>query len=183
VEFLEGVARGWTKRDLAAWLSGPYRDAVTRLGPMDELRIPPSEGFDLRPSRLADVMESARLHTLTMLEELALPHGASDFVDEAITARMVTVVEDELETAMWLPVDLPRLRLRDRVRALFVADYLIAPHEYATQFFVCHRCEAPCFDEEAKWMGFCRKHLRPSHTVPKVGVEVPDEEDSSRKIS
>ncbi len=190
VEFLEGVSRGWAKRELATWLSEPYAVAASRLGRVD----PPTEsvvtdGVDLRPSRLAAIMESARLHTLTMLEELALPHAESDYVDEAITHGYVCPAEDELGTAVWVPIDRPRMRLRDRVRSLFVADYLNTPYEYESSFFVCHRCEAARFDEDAKWMGFCRKHLRPSHTVARVlGDEAPasaavGEDDSQKNVS
>lgn len=191
VEFLEGVSRGWSKRELAAWLSEPYAVAASRLGRVDELAPPPSaEGVDLRPVRLAAIMESARLHTLTMLEELALPHAESDYLDEAIAHGFVCPAEDELGTPVWVPVDRPRMRLRDRVRSLFVADYLNTPHEYESSFFVCHRCEAARFDEDAKWMGFCRKHLRPSHTVarvlgddaPPASTALPDD-DSQQNVS
>lgn len=183
VEFLEGVATGWGKRELAEWLSGSYHEAASRLGVLDDLRAPSDTPYDLREARIGALMESARLHTLTMLEELALPHAESDFIDEAITRGFVCPAEDEVETPVWVPLDLPRMRLRDRLRSLFVADYLNAPREYETTFFVCHRCDSPRFDEDAKWMGFCRKHLRTSNVVARVTPEDEVDDQVRRGVS
>ena len=59
------------------------------------------------------------------------------------------------------------MRLRDRLRSLFAADYLNAPYTYA-ELFVCHRCEAVVFDEHAKQLGICGAH-RMSGVVPREG--------------
>ncbi|MCW5835736.1 MAG: hypothetical protein KIS78_25270, partial [Labilithrix sp.] len=70
--------------------------------------------------------------------------------------------------------DAPRMGLRDRVSALFVADYLNAPEAYAA-LYVCHRCEEVVFDDDARQLGMCWRHRRAS------GIEVrAGERDATR---
>ena len=158
--FTEGVAAGWGKRDLAGWLAGPYAAAVRHAtAPFRPRFVGPR---DLREERISLVMEAARFRTLAMLEALALPSADSPFIQESVKRGLVTVAEDELGTSVWVPVDVAGLRLHDRVRALFAADYLLNPTDYQESFFVCHRCERVLFDAETKWLGFCRMHLTES---------------------
>ena len=62
----------------------------------------------------------------------------------------------------WAPRDRARLRLRDRVLALFAADYLTRPETYARELYVCPDCMCAVFDETAVGRGKCPLHDRPS---------------------
>ncbi len=109
------------------------------------------------------------MHTLALLEELALPDGESDYVDAAIQSGALVQGEDELATPVWLPVDVPRMFLRDRLRALFVADYLMSPDDYVRELFVCDRCERVVFDVDDKRLrAGCNLHRTTSDVFIKV---------------
>src|SRR5205823_3217663 len=86
-------------------------------------------------------------------------------VDDIVDRSLVRKVVDAEERDAWVPVDGSRMRLRDRLRSLFAADYLNNPYVY-TELFVCHRCEAVVFDEHAKRLGICGWH-RISGVVPR----------------
>ena len=110
-------------------------------------------------------MDNARIHTLALCEELSLPRGDSDFIDDAIARGLLTPIENQSGSLLWVPVDAARMRLRDRVRSLFVVDYLLAPELYAESLLVCHRCERIVFDLSAKQLGHCSLHRHRSGIV------------------
>jgi hypothetical protein len=62
-------------------------------------------------------------------------------VDEGLVAGIV----DESSELGFAPVDNVRMSLVDRVRSLFVADYLTRPVDYAA-FEVCDDCDGATFD-------------------------------------
>jgi hypothetical protein len=160
-----GVAEGWTKFDLASWLAGSYAHA-TRFAPRGErLASNGPDSDSLHDTRIEDVMQNARMHTLALCEELALPRSESDYIDVAIARGFLAAAEDELATPLWVPVDARRMRLRDRVRTLFVVDYLLSPDVYERELFVCHRCEQVVFDADAKAVGVCSLHRRQSGII------------------
>jgi hypothetical protein len=45
----------------------------------------------------------------------------------------------------WAPVDVPAIRLKDRVLALFAADFLSRPEAFVAELHVCTRCESISF--------------------------------------
>jgi hypothetical protein len=59
----------------------------------------------------------------------------------------------------YAPVDAPAMRLVDRVRSLFVADYLTRPADYAA-FAVCDECEGATFDGALYHESCARPRLR-----------------------
>jgi hypothetical protein len=160
--FLEGVASDWGKAELAHWLAGPYRDA-TRFGGAARASTPPPP-MESRlhrgeiGERLDRVVREARWHVLASLEGLALPDGRHKFVDRALAASHVVPRRDSEGRAVWVPVDMQGMRLTARIESLFGADYLTRPRDYATDLFVCHRCEAVVFDREARRRGDCGGH-------------------------
>lgn len=170
LSFMDGVAQGWSKFDLAMWLASPYAHA-TRFAPRGERTVehrPLGERGEPDPvggERLHEVMDNARIHTLALVEELSLPRGDSDFIDDAIARGLLTPVEDHHGELLWVPVDAARMRLRDRVRSLFVVDYLLSPDLYAEALFVCHRCERVVFDVSSKQLGQCSLHRHRSGIV------------------
>jgi hypothetical protein len=102
---------------------------------------------------------------IASLEKAALEFGSLEFADEIVERGLVRKVVDAEGRDAWIPVDAQRLRLRDRLRALFTADYLNAPYTYA-ELFVCHRCEAVVFDDHAKEVGICGAHRMSSMAPP-----------------
>jgi hypothetical protein len=55
----------------------------------------------------------------------------------------------------WIPLDKPRMHLTERVLSLFVADYLLRPHDYVRDLVVCSKCDAVVFDSAARQTGCC----------------------------
>src|SRR5690606_27876075 len=114
--------------------------------------------------RIDDLLTSTRGRMLAALEKAALSDGELEGAGELIDRGFVRRAIDEDGVAVWIPVDGARMRLHDRVRALFVADYLNDPVAYRS-LYVCHRCEAVVFDEGAREIGMCSLHKRMSGIV------------------
>jgi hypothetical protein len=165
LSFMSGVASGWDKLDLALWLTGPYARA-TRHGKHGERVAAVSDAEEISDESIESLVTHVRGQVMASLERAALEFGSLEFSDEIVERGLVRKVVDAEGRDAWVPVDSARLRLRDRVQALFTADYLNAPYTYA-ELFVCHRCEAVVFDEHAKEVGICGAH-RMSGVVPKT---------------
>ena len=163
LQFLEGVAGDWGKADLALWLAGPYRDATRFGAPIRGSTPPPPEPRMSAPGGLGAqidrIVRETRWHVLASLEGLALPDGRHRFVDRALAASQIVARKDSEGCAVWVPVDVPGMRLTARVESLFAADYLTRPSDYGTDLFVCHRCECVVFDREARRRGDCGGHV------------------------
>jgi hypothetical protein len=165
LSFMSGVASGWDKLDLALWLTGSYARA-TRHGKHGERVAAVGGAEEISDESIESLVTHVRGQLIASLERAALEFGSLEFSDELVERGLVRKVIDAEGRDAWVPVDAPRLRLRDRVRALFTADYLNAPYTYAA-LFVCHRCEAVVFDDHAKEVGICGAH-RMSGVVPKT---------------
>jgi hypothetical protein len=68
---------------------------------------------------------------------------------------VVGVIDHESSSLGFAPVSSPEMRLVDRVRSLFVADYLTSPSDYAS-FRVCTACEGATFDADH---GDCQRSI------------------------
>jgi hypothetical protein len=156
LSFMSGVASGWDKLDLALWLTGPYARA-TRHGMHGERVTAVSDTEEISDQTIESLVTHVRGQLIASLERAALEFGSLEFSDEVVERGLVRKVVDAEGRDAWTPVDGARLRLRDRLRALFTADYLNAPYTYA-ELFVCHRCEAVVFDDHAKRVGICGAH-------------------------
>ena len=130
LEFATGVARGWAKRDLAGWLAGPYRGLVEQEsplanGPMSE--APPSSArgvsASLQEATLRAVMVDARAQVLDFFIVTAL-------VKREIANKLLDAGHVRAVGGGFLPVDMPKMRLCDRVLSLLVADFLTHPAHY-----------------------------------------------------
>lgn len=179
--FMAGVAGGWDKLDLALWLTGPYARATRHAKRGERDIVVDGDAEELSENDVKELVARVRGQLLASLEKAALEYGTLDFAEEARERGLVRQMVDDEGRDVWIPVDAPRMRLRDRVRSLFAADYLDTPYAYA-ELFVCHRCEAVVFDEAAKRVGVCGAH-RISGVVPREdspapgGVESPVEVD------
>lgn len=167
LDFMAGVAGGWTKIDLARWLTGPYAWATRHCRHGERTLV--SDGSDAAPSSLAPeridaLLASTRGRVLMALKKAALSGGVLELAEEVIDQGFVRRAVDEDAMEVWVPVDVSRMRLLDRVQALFVADHLDDPVAYRT-LNVCRHCEAVVFDEGARSSGTCAAHRRMSGIV------------------
>lgn len=165
VAFMNGVPKGWDKLDLALWLTGPYARATGHV-PRGERVAGMTDETEVDPGTVDELVTRVRSQLVAALEKAALSEGTLDFAVEAMDRGLVRRAIDRDGEIVWVPVDSARLRLRDRLRSLFAADYLNDPGAYAA-LYVCHRCENVVFDEDAKKLGACANHKRVSGIVPR----------------
>jgi hypothetical protein len=123
---------GWGKRELAAWLVGRYGPiallARTAHGVELADRAPPSEHADF--SGLPALIAGARRRALTALRAALTPDGDLGFAVEGIQRGHVVRVSDTLGQDGWLPVDMPRMHLSDRVVSLVTAQRLTSQEAF-----------------------------------------------------
>ena len=144
--FAWSAHNGWGRRDLARWLVGPYAQAVAAT------RTLPGSGVRAAVVRCAideDTIEG--LLAATHAEIIEMLRGIWSWKNDAAAARarvgegLVAGIVDEAFELGFAPVDNVRMRLVERVRSLFVADYLTCPSDYAA-FAVCDDCDGATFD-------------------------------------
>lgn len=170
--FMSGVAAGWDKLDLALWLTGPYARATRHARRGERVDVANANGVHaVAAESIETLLTRARVQLIASLEKAALELGVPAFANEMVERGLVRRVVDADRRAAWIPVDAARLRLKDRLQALFAADYLNVPYAYA-ELFVCHRCEAVVFDAHAKRVGICGVH-RLSGILPSADEEGP----------
>ncbi len=170
--FLDGVRDGWDKHDVAEWLTGPYRRLTLLRYSLAELAwADVLDAKDARaPSRpipterVTQILESARGEVLDHLRLFARSEDAAIFVLEARGRGAVVRCADAQGRVGFLPADLPRMRLADRVLSLVATDYLLRTDDYEQLCSVCWRCESVVFDADARRIGACAEHagMRPS---------------------
>jgi hypothetical protein len=150
--FMDGVAAGWGRRELAAWLVGPYREATFDRG----LRAKRASASGSQPTieavtdgTIADLLRATRWRVFALLEDAA--RGDLRFVEDLAAAGWVAK-HPELG---WVAVDVRGGALRQRVLSLFAADYLLRAADYRHKLCACSRCETVVFDERSKRLGHC----------------------------
>lgn len=172
--FVNGAAAGWDKLDLVLWLTGPYARATRHLPRGERVTGMADEG-DVGEEVLDELVTRVRSQIIAALEKAVMSEGTIDFAVEAMDRGLVRRAVDMDGEIVWVPADNTRMRLKDRVRALFAADYLNDTGAYAA-LYVCHRCESVVFDENAKRLGACQNHKRVSGIVPKQADEESQQE-------
>jgi hypothetical protein len=144
--FAWSAHHGWGRRELARWLIGPYARAVaatrtlrgsgTRLAvvhrPLDEATV-------------EELLVTARGEVLDVLRGVWSWTHDSAAIRRYIEEGLIAGISDDQSSLGFAPVDGARMRLVDRVRSLFVADYLTRPADYAA-FAVCAECDGATFD-------------------------------------
>lgn len=172
--FVNGVGRGWTKRDLARWLLGPYREAACPLPGAERVGFAPTMA-EVSAARVDRLLNEVREHALRSLE--GTPDGLVSLPSWAKTAGSVLRSRHGNGESGFIPVDWPRMRLDDRVMSLFAVDVLVRPRDYERRLAVCSRCRAVSFDEASRDRGFCDLH--PDRVRYDSGV-VPRSEQADR---
>jgi hypothetical protein len=172
LQLLDGPRRGWGKRELAEWLTGPYqRLSALDLEPdasLDETgeegstgargSEPPPSTPSLGEDRVTRLLEAMRADVLLVFEELRTPEGVRAFADLAVRTRLVGAAEDEEGQLAYVPRQRPRMSLVDRALSLIAVDVLTNPHDYDVALFQCSRCGLVQFDADARVSGMCRVH-------------------------
>ena len=144
--FAWSAHHGWGRRELARWLVGPYAQAAaaTRSLRSSGLR----RAVIHRPldeATVEDLLTSARAEIIDMLRSVWSWTDDPAFTRARIDEGIVAGIVDETSELGFAPVDNPNMRLVERVRSLFVADYLTRPVDYAA-FAVCDDCDGATFD-------------------------------------
>ncbi len=143
--------RGWGREELVQWLTGPYARAVLgerRPRREGQAAASRSRAFD-RP--IGDLLGAAHARVLDVLRTTWAWRDNDTFAREMIESGFVVGVIDECDDIGYSPVAARDMRLVDRVRSLFIADFLSRPRDYE-RFTVCDRCEGVTFDGiESHW--------------------------------
>ena len=74
---------------------------------------------------------------------------------------------------VWVPVDLPRMRLTDRVTSLVAVDYLMRPQDYEHNAVVCIECGKTSFEDRGGGVRHCEEHQRGRPPVSDVAPREP----------
>jgi hypothetical protein len=146
LRFAWSAHNGWGRRELARWLVGPYAHAVAATR---ALRASGTRRAVVHRELDEETVE--QLLATTRTEILEMLRGVWSWTHDARAARakigegLVAGIVDEAGGLGYAPVDNVRMRLVERVRSLFVADYLTRPGDYAA-FAVCEDCDGATFD-------------------------------------
>ena len=144
--FAWSAHHGWGRRELARWLVGPYAQAAaaTRSLRTSGLRRAVTHRR-LEEATIEELLTTARSEIIAMLRSVWSWTDDSAFIRARIGEGLIAGIVDDYSELGYAPVDNPQMRLVDRVRSLFVADYLTRPADYAA-FAVCDDCDGATFD-------------------------------------
>jgi hypothetical protein len=118
------------KLSLSAWLVGPYREA-TCFGPRRFRQTDPhapSGQHHTTANNIEDLVTMSRTVVIAALE--AAQHGIDALLELLPPVVQVEPAHDANGNHGFIPIDLARMRLVDRVLALLVADYLTRPDDF-----------------------------------------------------
>jgi len=181
--FAWGANNGWGKRELARWLEGPYARAVAvshgaRAGV--RRRVAPRP---ISEETIETLLARAHAFLMDGLRSVSEWRRDASFAREMIDEGFVVGVVDESSAIGYAPLDAYDMRLVDRVRSLFVADFLSRPDDYE-DFIICDACGAATFEGAQFHELTCGEALTPS--VPSLRkkpvfelLRVAEEEGSS----
>jgi hypothetical protein len=157
LEMLRG-APDWDKRDLAAWLTGPYRHVTRHVWHGERTVVVPA-GVTLSGVTVREVCVQARDVVLAALAQ-AQTDGMRAIAADAVSRGRIVPAVSALG-GCWVAND-ATARLADRVLALLAVDWLARPRDYANALFVCRECESVRFHAEMRASGACPMHPRNS---------------------
>lgn len=146
--FVSSAKYGWSKRELAAWLANDYAGATLAMAG-DPASVVGASADALSPTSLTEravarLVGSARRDVVDMLASQGASLQAPSFVRNLIENGFVVGVSDTTSFG-YAAVNRPRMRLVDRVRSLFVADFLSRPRDYQS-LMVCATCDEVSFE-------------------------------------
>jgi len=152
--FIRGTTQGWNRRELATWLVDQYAPCVTPPFHMETANLPPVMDTPLDEGFINRLILDARDRVLQLLAELVVPWEATPRARLAVACGAVAPERDERGAIAYYPVRLMRMRLAQRVSALFLADYLNRPTEYRW-LMLCSECGELAFSAELAHGSWC----------------------------
>jgi hypothetical protein len=160
--FVNRVARDADPRAFIAWAIRDYQ----RVTCVDEAAPYGGKlaGISVENAALRETLGEARSVALTELRSAALSPGRAKFAELCIGLGLVAPSFNDLAVAPrrnergWVPVDVPKAGIAERVLALFAVDYLWNPADYAGALLICPRCETVVFDRDARDRAYCDAH-------------------------
>ena len=169
IAFLQGVGGAWEKKDIAAWLRGPYAELTSYTAGLLETEDQDSSTFvrirNVNAKKLDDVLRAAKEEVLATLLMAAPPDSDVRFADRAIAAGHVSRTRDKNGRGGWAPIDAPGMLLHERVLSLVSVDYLMRPSDYLALLSVCGVCQAVSFDAQMRVRGHCIVHRKSSRKI------------------
>jgi hypothetical protein len=134
----------WGKRELARWLVEPYTRAVDATRePL--VACPPSQR-SLDESTIQELLARSHQQVIALLRKVRTWKADERFARQMVDRGVVLGVMDDESAIGYGPVAAAGMRLSERVAALFVADFLTRPKDYA-HFRICDDCEGATFDD------------------------------------
>jgi hypothetical protein len=195
IDFLDGVRDGWGKRELAAWLVGPYHQLSLLRCSADELAFAEVVDHAPRsssPKRVAEqdvekTMRDARDQVMKIVQRFASGDpSAETFVWRVRSRGALSRVEDETGRVGLVPNEAPTQRLAERILSLIASDYVARPLDYEDRATICATCKTLTFDRDARESGDCGAHrvsgsgvhsrIDPQHMAP----DATGEQDAAR---
>lgn len=188
LSFVNGVAGGWGKAELAAWLAGPYARSVRHAA-----RPPYEQGGPVRQSdhvvdlsasplgadEVATLLRDARWRVLAGLESASAKTVDVSYAGAALTRGLIVPCLDEGGRHGYAAAPTSNMRLHQRVLALFAVDRLMNPMLHRDALFVCSRCERVVVDEASKARGVCTSH-GPTAQMPAIDGRTYSRSDVGR---
>lgn len=153
------------KRSLSEWLLGPYLEA-TGFAPRHHASVPSRPESEPPPGPLmgvAELMEDAKFAVREAMSAALGPQGSEKLIRLLPPVVHVMAAHDIYGGHGFIPMDLARTRLTDRVLSLVVADYLTRPDDFVVQI-------PTWFGHEGRRLsGVVPRHVDvPDHDLPKV---------------
>lgn len=181
LSFCRGVAGGWSKRELAEWLVGPYEAAT--LSVRESLLPPPSGVRGRRVAieewRILKLVDPAWQGAMRCIEDFGQSAEARH-LDEAFERGSIGSAWTSCGTSMFVPLNRAGLPLAIRVRSLLVVDFLLRPEDYDGDVSDCNECGVVLLGQWARRRGHCEEHARTSQIVPMMPRAGLDESVSTR---
>ena len=125
------------KRALSAWLLGPYQDATAFCARRHGHSSPPRPDSVPPPGPLHGVAELVvgAKHAVREAVDAALgPNGSEVLIRLLPPVVHLAAVHDVYGGHGFVPMDVARTKLTDRVLSLIVADYLTRPDDFLSHF-------------------------------------------------
>lgn len=157
--FTEGVRGGWLASDLLAWvdehLLRPGRLVVPGGGSLERVcehdvgtvmirpawATEPAGRVDLAISAVPRLLETCRQRVLEVLRKV-IETGQMDFVNAALFGGRVVRGRESRGHGIWNVSVSADMALSEQILALFAADALERPDDYAHDLSVCDACGA-----------------------------------------
>ncbi len=163
LSFVNGVADGWERRDLAAWLVGPYRHATWH--PTEPAFVTHDAALTLSHVALEWTLTDARFEVVAALQAVCATGGQRDndelpFVVAARRTNGLVPACDDLGNTGWIAINDPRGQLPRRVGALLAVDALVNWRDYPARIRICARCERLAFARQGDACARCSAKMK-----------------------